>query len=305
MTAINTDGLTKRFGNVHAVDGLDLTVEEGEVFGFLGPNGAGKSTTINILLDFVRPTSGTATVLGHNAQEESTAIRQRLGVLPEGYDLYDRLTGREHVELAIDLKDADDDPDDLIERVGLAPEAARRGAGGYSQGMRQRLALGMALAGSPDLLLLDEPTSGLDPNGARELREIVLEEADRGATIFFSSHIMEQVQAVCDRVGIIDGGRLVAVDTIEGLRREVGTGEQLTLTVDAVPSGLDIASLDGVKNVITDSSEISVTCSDPAVKITVIDHVRDAGASIENIETMEASLEDLFATYTTGEGVRA
>ena len=300
MTAIDTDGLTKRFGNVHAVDGLDLTIEEGEVFGFLGPNGAGKSTTINILLDFVRPTSGTATVLGHDAQQESTAIRQHLGVLPEGYDLYDRLTGREHVELAIDLKDADDDPDAIIDRVGLAEEAAGRRAGGYSQGMRQRLALGMALVDSPDLLMLDEPTSGLDPNGARELREIVLAESDRGATIFFSSHIMEQVQAVCDRVGIIDDGRLVAVDTIDGLRAEVGTGEQIILTVDTVPGNLTLPSIDGVKNVSTAEREIRVTCSDPSVKITVIDRVREAGATIDDIETMEASLEDLFATYTTG-----
>ncbi|MFT4881984.1 MAG: ABC-2 type transport system ATP-binding protein, partial [Salinirussus sp.] len=170
MTAIRTERLTKRFGGLTAVDDLDLTVQEGEVFGFLGPNGAGKSTTINVLLDFVRPTAGTATVLGRDAQAESTAVRERLGVLPEGFALYDRLSGRAHIDLAVDLKDADDDPDAVLERVGLTPAAGGRTAAGYSQGMRQRLALGMALVGNPDLLVLDEPTNGLDPNGAREMR---------------------------------------------------------------------------------------------------------------------------------------
>ena len=298
MPAIQTDDLTKRFGrDVYAVDGLDLTVEDGEVFGFLGPNGAGKSTTINMLLDFIRPTSGRAEILGHDAQAETTAIRERIGVLPEGYDLYPRLSGRTHIEMAAELKNADDDPDAIVDRVGLDREDARRRAGEYSQGMRQRLALGMALVGDPDLLLLDEPTNGLDPNGAREMREIVREHADRGATVFFSSHILEQVQAVCDRVGILTDGTMVAVDTIDGLREEVGTGSTLTLSLDTVPD-VDIADVPGISNVVREDSTVRVTCTDPASKITVIDRVRDAGASVRDIETTQASLEDLFAAYT-------
>ena len=144
MDAIALRGVTKQFGDVTAVDGLDLAVPEGEVFGFLGPNGAGKSTTINMLLDFVRPTTGTVKVLGRNAQAESVAVRQRTGVLPEGFDVYDRLTGRTHVEFAMESKDVDGDPDRLLERTGIA-DAADRKAGGYSKGMRQRLALAMAL----------------------------------------------------------------------------------------------------------------------------------------------------------------
>ena len=298
MTAIETQNLTKRFGrDLYAVDGLDLTVEDGEVFGFLGPNGAGKSTTINMLLDFIRPTSGSAQVLGHDAQRETTTIRERIGVLPEGYDLYPRLSGRSHVEMAIELKNANDDPDDIVDRVGLDRDDAERKAGDYSQGMRQRLALGMAIAGDPDLLILDEPTNGLDPNGAREMREIVEEHADRGATVFFSSHILEQVQAVCDRVGILADGQLVAVDTIDGLRREVGSGSTLTLTVDTVPSG-DFTDLPGVSGVATHDTAVEATITDPSAKIDLIDRVREAGATIEDIETTEASLEELFATYT-------
>jgi ABC-2 type transport system ATP-binding protein len=299
VSAIETTALTKRFGTVHAVDGIDLHVEEGEVFGFLGPNGAGKSTTINMLLDFVRPTSGRAAVLGYDAQTETTAIRNRIGVLPEGYGLYSRLAGRRHVEHAIELKGVDDDPDAIVERVGLTPEDARRKTGEYSQGMRQRLALGMALVGDPDVLVLDEPTNGLDPNGAREMREIVLDHAERGATVFFSSHILEQVQAVCDRVAIIDAGQLVAVDTIEGLREEVGTGSTLTLALDTVPS-VDVSDLSGVSKVTAGDGTLSVTCTDPGVKMTVIDRVREAGATVEDIQTTEASLEELFAAYTTG-----
>jgi ABC-2 type transport system ATP-binding protein len=298
MTAIETENLTKQFGRtIYAVDGLDLTVEDGEVFGFLGPNGAGKSTTINMLLDFIRPTSGSAQVLGHDAQEETTTIRQQIGVLPEGYDLYPRLSGRSHIEMAIELKEASDDPDAIIDRVGLDRTDADRKAGDYSQGMRQRLALGMAIAGDPELLILDEPTNGLDPNGAREMREIVEEHAERGATVVFSSHILEQVQAVCDRVGILAEGQLVAVDTIDGLREEVGSGSTLTLTVDTVPS-VDFSDVPGVSNITTQSTAIQASITDPSAKITVIDRVRDAGARIEDIETSEASLEELFATYT-------
>jgi ABC-2 type transport system ATP-binding protein len=301
MAAIQTQGLTKRFGDsVYAVDGVDMTVEEGEVFGFLGPNGAGKSTTINILLDFLRPTSGQASVFGYDTQAETVAVREHIGVLPEGYDLYGRLTGREHVELAVDLKEADDDPDAVLERVGLTLEEGSRRASGYSQGMRQRLTLGMALVGNPELLILDEPTNGLDPNGARMMREIVEEHAAAGGTVFFSSHILEQVEAVCDRVAIIRAGQLVALDTIDGLRDEVGTGETLDVYVDRVPRGIadQLAALSGVSTVEPVQGRVRVTCTDAAVKIAVLDRLRDEGARIEDFTTEEASLEELFAAYT-------
>ncbi|MFD1641698.1 ABC transporter ATP-binding protein [Halohasta litorea] len=221
MAAIQLTDLTKRYGDHLAVDGVDLTIELGEVFGFLGPNGAGKSTTINILLDFIRPTGGTATVLGYDAQREPRAVHERVGVLPEGYSLYDRLTGREHLRLAGRLNGCSVDVETVLDRIGLAPADAERPAGTYSTGMSQRLALGMATVGDPDLLVLDEPTSGLDPHGVSLLKRLVRAEADRGTTVFFSSHVLDHVEAVCDRVGILDTGRLIAVDTINGLREAV------------------------------------------------------------------------------------
>ncbi len=301
MAAIELDGVEKSFGDVRALRGVDLEVEEGEIFGFLGPNGAGKSTTINILLDFVRPDTGSVKVLGRDGRENTVEIRGRTGVLPEGFDVYDRLSAREHVQFAIDSKETDEDPYPVLERVGLE-DAADRKAGGFSTGMCQRLALAMALVGEPELLVLDEPSSGLDPNGARELREIVERVAEAGTTVFFSSHILGQVEAVCDRVGIIREGELVAVDTIEGLRENVGGGSTLVVEVDSVPDGVThrLKSLDGVTEVTVDGATLRIACQD-GVKMDAIGELEDSGADVRDFSTEEAPLEDLFATYAGGD----
>ncbi|ELZ19515.1 ABC transporter ATP-binding protein [Natrinema limicola] len=301
MPAITVDELTKRFGQTVALEALSFQVEDGEVFGFLGPNGAGKSTTINVLLDFVRPTSGSANVLGMDAQRQSREIRRRTGVLPEGVELYDRLTARQHLEFVIDSKDAADDPEALLERVGLA-DAIDRKAGGYSKGMAQRLMLAMALVGEPDLLILDEPSTGLDPNGAREMREIVREENERGATVFFSSHIMEQVETVCDRVGILRDGQMVAVDSVEGLRSSVDGGTTLQVTVDRI----DDDALQAVRS-LPDVTDATVESQAPPTVVVTVDGsktavlsvLEDRGIEIRDFETTEASLDDVFQSYTT------
>ncbi len=199
MSAIALRNVQKRFGNVDALRGIDLEVDSGEVFGFLGPNGAGKSTTIDILLHYTHPSSGSVEVLDHDVTANPVAVRNRTGILPEGFAAFETMTGRQHVEYAIESNAADDDPDVLLERVGLEGVGDRL-ARDYSKGMTQRLALAMALVGEPDLLILDEPSTGLDPHGVRRMREIVRAERDRGATVFFSSHILEQVEAVADRV---------------------------------------------------------------------------------------------------------
>ena len=301
MTAIELRGVTKEFADVTAVRDLDLTVEEGEVYGFLGPNGAGKSTTIDMLLDLVRPTEGTVRVLGRDATSEGVAIRQRTGVLPDGFSVYDRLSGRQHVEFAVRSKETDDDPDVLLERVGLLDDAERT-AGGYSKGMRQRLALAMALVGDPDLLVLDEPSSGLDPAGAKEMREIVRAESERGATVFFSSHVLEQVDAVCDRVGILRDGQLVAQDSVEGLRDAVGGEEKLEIVVEEPSDEAveTVRSVEGVSQVTRDEETLVVSCADDA-KTRVIGALEDSGVTVRDFHTREASLEDLFLAYTEGD----
>ncbi|WP_265108439.1 ABC transporter ATP-binding protein [Halosolutus halophilus] len=302
MAAIELDGLTKRFDDVVAVDDLDLTVEEGEIFGFLGPNGAGKSTTIDILLDFIRPTEGSVTVLGHDAQAQGEAVRRRTGVLPDAYHVYDRLTGRQHVEFAIEMKAADEDPMALLERVRVA-DAADRKAGGYSKGMRQRLVLAMALVGDPDLLVLDEPSTGLDPNGAREMREIIREENARGTTVFFSSHVMEQVEAVCDRVAIIDRGKLVAVDTIDGLRDATEIGETLYVYASSLDEEIvrQVSALDGVGSASIHDGRLRVSV-DGVSKFAVLHAIDAEVVPIQDFSVVESSLEDLFVRYTNEVG---
>ncbi|GAB3683389.1 ABC transporter ATP-binding protein [Salinarchaeum chitinilyticum] len=300
MPAIELDGVSKAFGNVVALRDVDLTVERGEVFGFLGPNGAGKSTTIDLLIDYARPTHGEVSVLGHDAQREPVTVRQKTGILPEGYRPMRETTGREHVEFAIDARDADADPDEILERVGLTGEGHRE-ATGYSKGMAQRLALGMALVDDPELLILDEPSTGLDPHGVRRMREIVQDAADRGATVFFSSHILEQVEAVADRVGILRDGELITVNSIEGLRQSVGAQAQLSITLDRPADGAveSVRALEGITVVGVTDATITVSCPD-ARKVEVLDAVRRDGASVVDFETKERSLEDLFVA-TTGE----
>ncbi|UPM42846.1 ABC transporter ATP-binding protein [Halocatena salina] len=299
MVAIETTALTKQFEDVTAVEELNLRIEEGEIFGFLGPNGAGKSTTINMLLDFHRPTSGSATVLGYDAQDETDAIRRRVGVLPEGIELYGRLTAREHLELCVQMKDAADDPDAVLDRVGLN-DAGDRPVSGFSKGMAQRLALGIALIGSPDLLILDEPTSGLDPNGIQEFRELLRAEAESGTTIFFSSHVLSEVEAVCDRVGIMNEGTLVALDTIDNLREHAGSGGIVDLTLESVPEDLSLGQLEGVSDVTIDGTDLHAVCTTPQAKVDVIRRV-DRVATVTGIVVEETSLEDLFNEYTNGE----
>jgi ABC-2 type transport system ATP-binding protein len=304
MAAIELDGVTKRYGTLTALDDLSLTVEEGEVFGFLGPNGAGKSTTINVLLDFVRPDEGEVRLLGDPVRrEQSAGVRERVGVLPEGFGVYDRLSGRKHLAFAIDSKDAADDPDELLERVGLDGDGDRP-AGDYSRGMKQRLVLAMALVGEPDLLVLDEPSTGLDPNGARRMREVVREEAARGATVFFSSHILGQVEAVCDRVGIIRDGEMIAVDSVEGLREASGAESALEVSTEAEVSEAaldDVRALAGVSEVRAAGTQVTVTLGDEVRKTEILDALESAGVQVVDFETRETSLEDLFAAYTEGE----
>ena len=303
MPAIEMSGLTKEYGELTAVDDLDLTVEDGEVFGFLGPNGAGKSTTINMLLDFTRPSAGSATVLGYDAQADADAISPRVGVLPEGFDIYPRLSGRRHIEFAIETKDADDDPDEILERAGLSADDAARPAGDYSKGMRQRLATGIALVGDPDLLIMDEPSSGLDPNGIREMQDLVRSEAERGTTVFFSSHILEHVEAVCDRVGVLNEGKLVAVDTIDGLRERLGGDGTMTLSLAGPAADVQAvaAAVSGITEATASGRTLECTVADPAAKARLVTAVTDAGVTIRDMRIEEVSLESLFTALTNGD----
>jgi ABC-2 type transport system ATP-binding protein len=230
--AIRCQGLTKRYGSTVAVDGLDLAVEAGQVFGFLGPNGSGKTTTMRILLGLVRPTSGRAWLDGRMLPDPDGL--HRVGAMIEEPAFYPWLSGRRNLEvLALcgpPLPRADV-VDGVLERVGLAPVAGRK-LKAYSQGMRRRLGLAVALLRDPALLLLDEPTNGMDPGGIRELRSLLRALADDGTTVFLSSHLLGEVEQVCDRIAMLHAGRLVKEGTVAELAGAGGLEETFLRLTD-------------------------------------------------------------------------
>ncbi|RBY82547.1 ABC transporter ATP-binding protein [Geodermatophilus sp. TF02-6] len=215
-TVVTTDSLTKRFGDRLAVDSVSLTVRRGEVYGFLGPNGAGKTTTLRMLLGLVRPTSGRARVLG--APPGTPAAVAGTGALVEGPGFYPYLSGRDNLRVLARYRGLDDRAvDAALDRVDLAARGRDRFRA-YSLGMKQRLGVAAALLGEPELLVLDEPTNGLDPAGMADMRALVVDVAAGGQTVILSSHLLAEVQEICDRVGVVSDGRLVAESTVAELR---------------------------------------------------------------------------------------
>ena len=222
--------LTKRYGSLTAVEDLDLEVAPGELFGFLGPNGAGKTTTIKMLVGLLRPTSGSARVAGHDILAEPEAAKARIGYVPDAATLYDKLSAREFLEFSGDLyhverRVRDRRIDALLKLFNLA-DRDRDFLSGFSRGMRQKVSLAAALLHDPQLLFLDEPTVGLDPQSARQMKDILQDFCREGKTVFFSTHILEIAERVCTRMAIINHGRLIAIGTLEELRRQSGSDGQ-------------------------------------------------------------------------------
>jgi len=232
MTAIDTTDLTKRYDGTLAVDGLDLSVPAGVVYGFLGPNGAGKTTTMRMLTGLTRPTSGTGSVAGAPITDRD-ALRPHIGYLPEEPPLYEQATAYEQLEYVAGLRDlpaesARERIDGLLDELDLTADAGTRIAD-YSKGMRQKTAYVQAVLHEPDVVFLDEPTSGLDPRAARTIREMITDLADAGTTVFLSTHILPVVEEVADTVGILYDGELVAEDPPGALTQRAETGEAQTL----------------------------------------------------------------------------
>ena len=219
---IETKALTKKYGDLVAVDAIDLRVESGELFVFLGPNGAGKTTTIKILTGLLRPTSGEATIAGIDIVKHPIKVKEIMGYLPEDPFLYNKLTGREFLQFVADMHSVQK-KDDKIERFMELFEilsAADDLIEGYSLGMKKKVAIGAALIHDPKVLFLDEPTGGLDPKSARMMKDLLQDIRGRGNTVFMTTHILEVAEKMCDRVGIINNGKLIKVGTIEELRTE-------------------------------------------------------------------------------------
>jgi beta-exotoxin I transport system ATP-binding protein len=288
--AIETQGLSKTYpGGVQALEGLDLRVELGEVFGYLGPNGAGKSTTIRLLLDLIHPTSGKASILGLDSRREGVEARARSGYLPGELRLNDRMTAREQLDSLARLRGRVDERlrAELCERFDLELERPIRH---LSKGNRQKVGLVQAFMHRPDLVVLDEPSSGLDPLLQAELRALLRETAAGGRTVFLSSHSLDEVQHAADRVGIIRGGRLVDVDAVEALRARAVRHVTIVFA-DGVPDEARFAGLDGVRVESAEGSMVRLTAPEPAMDAVVKEA---ATHRVLDFVSRPADLEEIF-----------
>jgi polyether ionophore transport system ATP-binding protein len=291
--AVTVSGLRKSFGRTVALDGLDLTVSTGEVHGFLGPNGAGKSTTIRILLGLLRPDGGTARLLGGDPWKDATALHRRLAYVPGDVSLWPTLTGGEAIDLLGRLRGGLDRKrrDDLLVRFDLDPRKKGRS---YSKGNRQKVALVAALASDVELLVLDEPTSGLDPLMEEVFRDCINEEREHGRTVLLSSHILAEVEALCDRVSIIREGRTVETGSLAELRHLTRTSISAELAghVDGV------ADMPGVHDVVAEGNRL--TCEvDNAQLDELLRRLTQVG--VRSLVSQPPTLEELFLRHYTEE----
>jgi ABC-type multidrug transport system ATPase subunit len=299
VTALVTRGLTKRYGDVKVVDELDLTVERGELYGFLGPNGAGKTTTIRMALGLIAPSGGEVDLLGERMSLRGRpSSLARTGAMIEEPAFYKFLSGRRNLEVFAKAGGSREDVrrrlgriDEMLETVGLTSAANKR-VKAYSQGMRQRLGLAAAMLGKPEILVLDEPTNGLDPSGMREIRQLLKRLTDGGTTVFVSSHLLAEVEAVCDRVGVLSRGRLVAEGPPSVLR---GAAERVRLDVDDVAKARRVLSaIRGVELSPERELPLRVRLLDEVTAAQVNAALVSAGVAVGALVPERESLEDVF-----------
>lgn len=301
VPAIETVGLRKAYGGTTVLHDLSLTVAPGEVFGFLGPNGAGKTTTVKILMGLVEPTAGTASIFGLPAGDREA--RRRVGYLPENFRFHDWLTGSGlldfHGRLAgLSAAERRSRIPDVIARVGLAGRGDEK-IRNYSKGMTQRIGLAQAIFHSPDLVLLDEPTSALDPVGRREVRDLIRSLRDDGITVLLNSHLLSEVELVCDRVAIIDHGRVVRSGQLEEL---LGAMSSIRVTVDRVDSEL-LAALNRHADVLAvDGATVTLGVADVEVAPQIATAVMRGGYQLYGLVPVHRSLEDVFIDLVEGGG---
>lgn len=300
-TLIACSKLSKRFRRVLAVDSLDLAIERGEVFGFLGPNGAGKSTTLRMMVGLIRPTSGSIRVFGHDAWSDHCAAMRKVGVLIEAPAFYKYLSGRDNLRLLANSGGncSAREIDAVLDTVGLLDRAGDK-VKSYSQGMRQRLGIALALVGGPELVLLDEPTNGLDPQGMKEVRDLIRRlSQDLNLTIFLSSHLLNEVEQVCTRIAVVNKGRVVesgsVSDLLAGSAAVRITVEPVDAAVEAI-SALSWASAKPAENGFLDV-ELSGGSAAELNRFLV-----ERGLAVSALEPQRTSLEELYLKVMKGGG---
>jgi ABC-2 type transport system ATP-binding protein len=292
-TIVETHSLTKRYGSgVLAVNSVDMSVRRGEVYGFLGPNGAGKTTTLRMLVGLIRPTKGTATVAGHTPG--SPAGLARIGALIESPGFYPYLSGRENLMVIADMASVGKKRvDEVLDMVELASRAGRK-FGTYSTGMKQRLGVAGALLKDPDLLILDEPTNGLDPQGMAEMRKLIKDIGQGDRTVLLSSHLLGEVEAICDRVGVISNGRLVTQSTVQDLLGDEGV---LVRAQPADAAQEMLTRMFGPDAVSRRDGAIHLK-TDPGKSLEINRQLMAAGIGVSELRPFERSLEEVFFQLT-------
>jgi ABC-2 type transport system ATP-binding protein len=298
---VEARGLVKRYGAITAVDHVDLTVEPGDVYGFLGPNGAGKTTTLRILLGLIRPDGGEARLFGRDPQHSLPEALQGVAGFVETPYFYPYLSGRKNLELlaAFDRDGGLARIGQLLDLVDLGKRADDR-VGGYSQGMRQRLGLAASLIRDPRLLLLDEPTNGLDPGGMRDMRRLVIRLSDEGLTVLLSSHLLAEVEEMCNRVAIVREGRIVYEGTLADLRASAGTNRYRLRTTDDKLARLTLLEHTEALDVTLGGDELTFSAAEAEVA-SISRALVGAGLGITALVPEELSLESLFFELTEGE----
>jgi ABC-2 type transport system ATP-binding protein len=301
---IETKDLTKKYGDFVAVDSLNLTVKQGEVFGLLGPNGAGKTTTILMLLGLTEPTSGRVKVLGFNPARQPLSVKSRAGYIPDQVGFYDELTARENLVYIARLnglsrQESSTRINEALEKVGLA-EVADHSVKTFSRGMRQRLGVADVLIKNPQLIIMDEPTQGLDPELAREFLQLIRELAKSGITILLSSHLLYQVQEVCDRVGLFHQGHMVLKGTVTELAQKVlGGGYHVRLHANGTKKSYEeeLRKLPGVVEVNFKSPDIYTLVATRDLRSDAASAVVHAGGKLTSLDIENLSLDDIYNAY--------
>jgi len=300
---IRASGLTKIFGKSTAVDDISFDVLEGEIFGFLGPNGAGKTTTTRMLTGVIPPDAGTATILGHDIRSEPVLAKQGFGVVPETSNAYTDLTAWQNLMLMGELYGlprarAEQRSSDLLGMVGLIERKDQK-VQAYSKGMKQRLILAMALIHQPNLLFLDEPTSGLDVQSTHMILSLLRDLNKQGATIFLTTHNMEEANRLCHRVGIIRAGKMVAIDAPEKLKTAIDRVHQIEVSFSREVSGDELAGLNGVMKVNRTGDKWQITAENRDIAIrSLVTFGQQNGAEIVTLNTLAPSLDEAFLRLT-------
>ena len=300
-SAIEVNGLTKIYKDLKAVDNLSFNVRKGEIFGLLGPNGAGKTTTIKAILSLIHSNSGTIKINGFDIKTDGIEARRSVGYLPERVAFYNNLTPLQTMNFFCELWGVDKSiVKPLIKEVGLE-EAIGRKVGDFSKGMVQLLGVAQVMIGKPPVYILDEPMGGLDARWVKTIREKIKMLKKQGATILFSSHILSEVETLCDRVAIIDKGKLIAEDTVANLNKYLKIKPRLEITIPGLNGKIPevIKDIVGVETIDVKNDTIYVTC-ESSIRSRVITTLEKAGLKIDNIKTIEPSLEDAFVKLIEG-----